>query len=100
MPRSLLCGGRGTVYEKNGAWHLQFYTREMRMGQMVRVRSWVKRSDVMIVAHEDPFTTPCSALGDCKVLPLEVNVVRVVIMDHSYAESLAQKERQRPNSLN
>jgi|ERR1700685_177482 len=63
--------------------------------------SWVKRPDVMIIANEDPFTTPCSALGDCRVLPIEgVNVVRIVIMDRSYSESLAQKEQQRPNSLN
>jgi hypothetical protein len=37
--------GRGTVYEKNGAWHLQFYTREMSEGQLVRVRKSVKLAD-------------------------------------------------------
>jgi integrase len=37
--------GRGTVYEQHGAWHLQFYTREMRDGQMKRVRRSVKLHD-------------------------------------------------------
>src|ERR1700722_12730712 len=37
--------GRGTVYEQHGAWHLQFYTREMRDGHLVRVRRSVKLHD-------------------------------------------------------
>jgi hypothetical protein len=63
--------------------------------------AWVKRSDVMIIASEDAFTTPRMLLGDRADLPITgVNLVRVEITDRSYAESLAQKERQRPNSLN
>lgn len=37
--------GRGTVYEKNGAWHLQFYTKEMREGKLLPVRKSVKLAD-------------------------------------------------------
>jgi integrase len=37
--------GRGTVYEQHGAWHLQFYTKEMRDGELRNVRRSVKLAD-------------------------------------------------------
>src|SRR5260370_29824269 len=37
--------GRGTVYEQHGAWHLQFYTKEMRDGELKPVRRSVKLAD-------------------------------------------------------
>jgi hypothetical protein len=59
--------------------------------------SWVKRPDVIVIANEDPEATwGIGSDGNTR----ETVKISVRITDRSYAESLAQKEQQRPNSLN
>jgi len=62
--------------------------------------TWVRRSDVVIIASEDAFTTPRIMLGNRPDLPIEgVNMIRVEITDRAWAETLARKELDRPSSL-
>jgi len=61
--------------------------------------SWTKRRDVLVTVAEDATATPGILFG--KEASPPVNLIRVLIIDRSYAESqAAEKERERPNSLN
>lgn len=67
--------------------------------------SWVKRSDVVVVASEDAFRTSTAMLGQAghdleKAGVSEMNATTVEITDRTWAESLAEKERNRPSTLN
>jgi hypothetical protein len=67
--------------------------------------TWVKRSDVVVVASEDATPTPILLLGQVghdleKAGVSEMNATTVEITDRTWAESLVEKERNRPNSLN
>jgi hypothetical protein len=59
--------------------------------------SWVKRPDVIVIASEDGETTWGFGPDGNTRKTLKITVL---ITDRPYAESLAQKEQQRPNSLN
>jgi hypothetical protein len=67
--------------------------------------TWAKRSDVLVVASEDAIPTPTLLLGQAghdleKAGVSEMNATTVEITDRTWVESLAEKERNRPSSLN